>query len=198
MHRLTVTHAIFEGIPGDGYAFAIDSSAGSSLREALQTVGGTEAVEGEAVEPVLHLHGLEERGGHVKMTTRHVSMPEPALEVPEPEVAAGDERAHAESPGQREGCAEVVPPDLDARRLVFGGDESEEPVRVHLVASLSALERKPERSFPLPGGLHAPAGNEVGLAQVGDDERQAPEPAHALRLCRRPLAELDARGGASG
>src|SRR5262245_57807637 len=97
-------------------------------------------VEGQAIEPVLHLHGLEERGRGSQVTLRRVGVTEPALETPEPEMASRDEGTRAELLGQLEGDAEVMPRDLLAGSVLFGGDVTEEPVRVHLVAALTELQ----------------------------------------------------------
>src|SRR5262249_14566444 len=103
-----------------------------------------DAIEHQTIQPVLHLHRLEELGGRVEMEPRGVEVAEATGHAPQQEMAAGREWPHAERLREGERLVQMATRRLHLRRLLLGGDEADEPVGVDLVAPLAPLRRQHE------------------------------------------------------
>ena len=78
------------------------------------------------------------------------------VELAEPEMAVGDERAHAQLPGQGR-RQPVVPLRLaDVEAIAVRRDLAEEPLRIRFLASLLALNGEIERALTGGGGIFTP------------------------------------------
>jgi hypothetical protein len=86
-------------------------------------------------------------------------------------VAPGDQGAHAELAGQREGAAIAVPALVEIRRLVPRHELAEEPERVRLVPVLFLLERARVRRLGQPESVLRTACHEAGLSKPGQEGR---------------------------
>ncbi len=102
-------------------------------------------------------------------------------------MAVGDERAHVEPFGQREGLPVVALCLVSSCRAWMSGDLAEEPERPGLVALLPALAGQVERPRRGDPGLVDAAGRDERLAHAQLGERLPPSQADLLDggSCRR-------------
>ena len=94
-----------------------------------------------------------------------------AVELAKAEVAVGSERAHAELVSQRQRLSIAALGVLDMGRVGVRRDLAEGAKAPGFETALTALADEPEGLVATRVRLVEPAGEQVGLGKIGDDER---------------------------
>ena len=121
-----------------------------------------------------------------------VRLAHPAEDPGETEMAVGSDRPHPELLGERERITVVafrVP-----RWVAAGGGVTKEPERACLVASLTALAGERQGSFRVLVRVLQPAGQDVCLSQIAEEQREEIAVSPGLGGAEGVLHQWDALG----
>jgi hypothetical protein len=112
------------------------------------------------------------------------------VELAEAEVAVGDEGAHAERLGEREGV--TIAAGRVLRGIAVGGDLADEPKGPRLVAALTTFASKGQSSLGACESVLEPVGEEVRFAQMHQENRLDNSESHGFTGAPRVLQQRDA------
>src|SRR5262245_27978469 len=123
------------------------------------------------LQPVRHPHRVvhPRRGG--EMLLGLLLLARPPGELAEAEVTVGDDGAHTEGIGEREGFTVVPLGRLDGPGIAMGGDRAQKVETPRLVAALTALTGESEGSPRQCERFLGPLGEHVRFPQLDEDER---------------------------
>ena len=121
------------------------------------------------------------------MFVRLLLLASPAVELAEPEVAVGDERAHPELVGERHGPTVRSLSFLHLQGIAMQGDLAEEAERPRLESSLLLRSRNIERTSGEFHRVIRSPGEQIRLAQHADPERMMEHYSHRAGRLQRLL-----------